>query len=188
MGQWDHREDTRAPSTTMLRKPATQHAGAGACVAVQRASGCSCPSHGAGGGPWTPQQRSGDTAVAETSPALHSSGALYAKNHWLPPSSAFPLSDLIGNQCNLFFCCIFLTKSDGIEWCVYMYTALLKFLMAKQKRTVYGNIQHTVINWSMRSLVLTQILQITKIWQISNNLSKLFLVSMSLLDKWLLVF
>ena len=84
--------------------------------------------------------------------------------------------------------CLFVSVSDGIEWCVYMYTALLKFLMAKQKRTVYGNIQHTVINWSMRSLVLTQILQITKIWQITNNLSKLFLVSMSLLDKWLLVF
>ena len=33
-----------------IRKPATQRAGAGACVAVQRASGRSCLSHGAGGG------------------------------------------------------------------------------------------------------------------------------------------
>ena len=61
------------------------------------------------------------------------------------------------------FFCLFISVPDGIEWCVYMYTALLKFLMAKQKRTVYGTIQHTVINWSIRSLVLTQILQITKI-------------------------
>lgn len=36
--------------------------------AARRASGCSRPSHRASRGPWTPRQRSGDTAATETAP------------------------------------------------------------------------------------------------------------------------
>ena len=78
------RSSRRHSGTVNNDAPETRHSarrGWRVCGGAERQRPQLSISQSGRGGPWTPQQRSGDTAAAETSPALHSSGALYAKNH-----------------------------------------------------------------------------------------------------------